>query len=122
MAFKRLLVVDDDAEICRLIQDAAEERGFDVVTTDQWAEFQTACDEFQPTVIIIDVVMPDVDGITLVRELAARKSTARIVVISGFGERYIRNAVQIGSALGLEDIRALAKPFSHDALCAVLED
>lgn len=121
MTSKRLLVVDDEAEVCRLICETAEELGFEAVSAGSRAAFEKACKTFQPTVIFIDVVMPDVDGITLVRDLALQGSDARVVVISGYGERYIRNAVQIGSALGLADISGLAKPFGHDELSAALQ-
>ncbi|MEX1146859.1 MAG: response regulator [Sphingomonadales bacterium] len=118
---RRLLVIDDELGIRDYIRTVAEARGYDVVLVEKQAAFEQACRTFKPTVIFIDVVMPDVDGIMLVRNLAAEGVRARVVVMSGFGERYIRNTVQIGSALGIEDIRGMAKPFNYRELCDALD-
>lgn len=106
----KLLVIDDEPDIARYIGFVAEELGYEVrVTTDPDA-FKRSYEEIKPTVIVLDVVMPEVDGIELVKFLAQRHCDARILVISGYAERYLDNTKTLGEAFGLQSITAMAKP------------
>jgi len=106
----RLLVIDDEPDIASFIGQVAEELGYEVrVTTDPEA-FKRGYEDFRPTVIVLDVVMPEVDGIELVKFLAQRNCSARILVISGYAERYLDNTKTLGEAFGLQSITAMAKP------------
>jgi len=59
----RLLIIDDEPEVCAFIGDVAEDFGFDVVATNTPKEFWSLYGPFAPTVIILDLVMPDADGV-----------------------------------------------------------
>ena len=113
---RRLVVVDDEPDIARFIADAAAELGYDVRTAGNAEAFKRLYDAFDPTVVILDVVMPDVDGIELVRFLAERKCSARVLVISGYAPQYMNYTTSLGEALGLPSIRAMAKPIDLDVL------
>ena len=107
---RRLLVIDDEPDIARYIGLVAEELGYEVRVTTDPEVFKRGYDELKPTVIVLDVVMPEVDGIELVKFLAQRRCDARILVISGYAERYLDNTKTLGEAFGLQSITAMAKP------------
>lgn len=65
----RLLVVDDDEHILLSLQGIFENAGFNVVCTDNGKEALEIAKKFQPHVIILDVIMPGMDGIELCHEL-----------------------------------------------------
>ncbi|MDP6391160.1 MAG: response regulator [Alphaproteobacteria bacterium] len=111
MSVKRLLVVDDEPAIGEAIGTVGEELGFEVEVTSKPQDFKRLYPEFEPTVVCLDVVMPDIDGIELLRFLSERKCTARIIVISGFNKAYLDSAHKLGQAFGLESVTTLSKPF-----------
>ena len=66
--------------------------------------------EFQPTVVVLDLQMPGADGIELLRYLGERGSKAQVLVASGMDQRVLATAQQIGTAQGLSMLGALQKP------------
>jgi DNA-binding NtrC family response regulator len=119
----RVLAVDDDHGILDLIRRAAEAKGHQVELADTGARFMTAYSRMNPDVVIVDVVMPDVDGIELIRWLADVQSTARIIVISGDGPvLYAQMAGMLAEARGLGTVSVLAKPFRAADLCDAISN
>ncbi len=62
MAEKRLLVCDDEAAVGRLVRNAAVPRGYEVMLTTGGEELMRVHDDFRPSVILLDMVMPGVTG------------------------------------------------------------
>jgi DNA-binding response OmpR family regulator len=106
----RLLVIDDEPDIASFIGQVAEEMGYEVRITSDPEDFKQLYVSFGPTVIILDVVMPEVDGIELVKWLGEQNCDSRILVVSGYAERYLDNTKTLGEAFGLSSITAMAKP------------
>ena len=123
MSENRLLVVDDEPDIGEFIRTVAEGEGFAVKVTSTAKDFLQAFDDFAPTAICLDVVMPDTDGIELLKYLADRKCTASILVISGYSKLYLSSAENLGEAFGLPYVKTLTKPLGlatlRDALRGV---
>jgi DNA-binding NtrC family response regulator len=84
--------------------------GYDVRVTSDVESFKAAFEGYSPDVVVLDVVMPEVDGIELVKYLAASGCEARILVISGYAQRYLDNTKVLGEAFGLQSITAMSKP------------
>jgi CheY-like chemotaxis protein len=118
---KRLLVMDDEPAFAAFVERAAVGLGFAVETLTRAASFKETCLAFNPTVILLDIVMPDIDGVELVRWLAARGSKARVIVVSGYSPQYGRAAETLGVAGGLSSVVVLQKPLSLAALQAALQ-
>src|SRR5690606_9072148 len=78
----RVLILDDDAAVGETIGFAAEAIGMDVKSVTKPADFFRAADEWKPTHIILDLVMPEMDGVEIMRHLAARRCRARIIILS----------------------------------------
>lgn len=117
---RRLLVIDDEPDIARYIGQVAEDLGYEVRVTTEAETFKARYDDFQPTAVILDIVMPDVDGIELIKFLGRRHCTARILVISGYHRRYLESAKTLGEALGLQSVTVMAKPVELPRLEAFL--
>jgi DNA-binding response OmpR family regulator len=107
---KRLLVIDDAADFGAFVRRVAVKLDFEVKVTTDPREFKEIYKRFDPTVIVLDIVMPDTDGIELVRWLVTAHCTARIIIVSGFNPNYARAADAIGSVAGLTSITRLSKP------------
>ncbi|MFQ5534624.1 MAG: response regulator [Sphingomonadales bacterium] len=122
MSDKRLLVVDDEPDIGDFIRAVAEGQSFEVVVTSKAGDFLKAYDEFNPTAICLDVVMPDVDGIELLKLLADRQCEVPILVISGYSKLYLDSAENLAEAFGLPYVKTLAKPLGLSTLRAALRE
>jgi len=118
---RKLLVIDDEPDIARFIGQVAEGLGYEVRATSDPEEFKQYYVDFAPDVLILDVVMPEVDGIELVKYLADRGCTSKILVISGYVEHYLDNTRTLGEAFGLPSITAMAKPIELPKLEVFLE-
>lgn len=119
---KRLLVVDDEPDIGQFIKVVAEAMGFDVVVTTSVWDFLDSYDEQEPSLICVDVVMPDMDGLELLKTLNERKCTAPILVISGYNKLYLHSAENLGEAFGLPSVKSMSKPLELAALRSALAE
>jgi CheY-like chemotaxis protein len=117
---RRLLVVDDEPANGRLVEAVARELGYSVRLTSQVADFQREFAAFAPTVVVVDIVMPDSDGIEVVQWLAAQATPARVVLATGYDLSYAKAAEMIGVNKGLTVAAVLSKPFSLEELRGVL--
>jgi len=116
----RLLVVDDQNDLCEFIAEAATALGFETCAATDANEFRRILLEFRPSVIVMDLQMPGSDGIELLRHLAKQGSRAHILVASGMDERVLATAEQVGRAQGLNMLGTLRKPILLPELEAML--
>ena len=97
-----LLLVDDEEEVLSLIRHTMdwEELGFEVMgTARNGVEALEECEEARPDVVMTDIKMPYMDGLTLSRELKKRYPKIRILIFSGFDEfEYAKEAIKIEAA------------------------
>ncbi len=117
---KRLLVIDDEPAFGSFVREVAEGLGYDVRVTAKADEFADTYETFDPTVIVLDVVMPEVDGIELVQWLAQEKCKAKIVIVTGYNPHYADAAKRLVSAGDLPSVMTLTKPVSLADLRAAL--
>lgn len=110
MIFKRMLLIDDEPDVAAYIQAVAEDCGFEVRATHRAQEFMTTYESFRPNVISLDLAIPGVDGIELLRYLADKACTARIFIASGFGGNVLSAAERLGAARGLKMAGIIEKP------------
>lgn len=116
----RLLIIDDEVELGIFIRRVAEGSGYRVHATTRVEEFRRLVAEWSPTHIVLDLAMPEADGVELLRELARGHSPARIVIVSGFDTRVLEAARRLGLERGLCIIGALPKPIRAKELRDVL--
>ncbi len=107
-----LLVVDDDVEICRLLKQYLEKSGLRVSTVCDGRQMARALDQARFDLIVLDLMLPGEDGLTLLRRLRAETSIP-VVMLTAMGEEADRI---VGLELGADDY--LPKPFSPRELLA----
>jgi EAL domain-containing protein (putative c-di-GMP-specific phosphodiesterase class I)/CheY-like chemotaxis protein len=117
---QRILILDDDAEIGELVSSTAEGLGIECVVTADADGFLLALTP-DVSLILLDLVMPDVDGVEILRVLGEQRCRAGIIVMSGVGKRIIESAESLAVTLGLSIVDHLVKPFSIAQLEEVLK-
>ena len=115
-----LLAIDDDPHMGDIVRAIAREAGFAATVTAQANAFKQALTELQPDVIVLDLQMPGVDGVQMLRYLADQSVKAAILLASGMDVRTIAAAEQYGKSRNLRMLGALQKPFSPEELLARL--
>lgn len=109
----RVVVADDSAFMRRLIADGLTERGVEVVgVASDGDEALAECAKHRPDVLSLDLAMPGLDGIGVLKELRVRASDVAVVVVSAFSPAHGARAVD---ALAEGAIELVAKP-EADAL------
>jgi EAL domain-containing protein (putative c-di-GMP-specific phosphodiesterase class I)/ActR/RegA family two-component response regulator len=112
----RVLILEDDPGVGNVIRAIASASGFEVRVVAESGPFFGAVDEWQPTHIVLDLVVPDMDGVQVLAELGQRACAAGIVITSGMGSRVVDAAGRSARGHGLHLLGVLAKPFSAAAL------
>jgi len=116
----RLLVIDDDDEICRFVRTVAEMERFEVGTATDSETFRVLYKETSPHIVILDLAIPQTDGIELLRFLATENSPSYIFIMSGFDPRVRDAAERLGHEHGLNMAGLIPKPVRAMDLRALL--
>jgi len=111
----RVLVVDDEPRILNFLSSKLRVSGYEVLTASNGAEALEQVQAQEPDLVVLDVLMPRMDGFETLKELRAFSSVP-VIILSAKGA----NADKVkGLHLGADDY--LAKPFSPDELVARIE-
>ncbi|MPL60731.1 Transcriptional regulatory protein OmpR [bioreactor metagenome] len=105
MTAPHVAILDDEPEIRRMLSDALEEAGFRTTCYARATEFEAGLKRAQPDVCLVDLGLPDRDGLALVHRLALEQGAA-IIIISGRAQ--VQDRVT-GLELGADDY--IIKPF-----------
>ncbi len=120
MSSRRLLIVDDEPEFGQFVRKVAELMDFEVRVTTKARPFKEAYETFDPTTIVLDVVMPETDGIELVKWLADRHYQGKLVIVTGFTPRYAEMATTLSLVEGMTSVTTLYKPVDLEKLRTAL--
>jgi len=107
---RSIVLIDDDHDIGEVIAVAADLLGISCTATTDATAFLDAITP-QTSLIFIDLLMPKLDGIELLRVLSQRQYTPPIVLMSGIGKRIVETALSLAESLGLTIAGHLNKPF-----------
>ncbi|QLC24950.1 EAL domain-containing response regulator [Parasphingopyxis algicola] len=118
----RILIVDDEPDLRSFFRDVAEDIGFVSAEAGDQDEFASAYERLDPTVVLLDLTMPDTDGVEFLRNLAKRNCTAPVILVSGQDERVIATAERLGRMFGLDMRNVLQKPVGVTDLEAALQE
>jgi len=114
----RLLILDDDPEVAKIVNLIGQASGLEGRLVADAAEFFRIADEWQPTHIALDWIMPQTDAGGVLLEMARRRFAARIIITSGGGQRLLDLVERTAIGYGLDIAGVLPKPFS----CAQLRE
>ncbi|KGK89272.1 transcriptional regulator [Desulfosporosinus sp. HMP52] len=111
----KLLLVDDEPNILQFLEMGLQEEGFEVQTAQDGMTAVTIAKQFQPHIIILDVMMPGMDGFEVCRML---KKTENVAIIMLTAKDEVDDRVK-GLTLGADDY--MMKPFSFEELLARIQ-
>jgi len=122
MPKRRILILDDDPNVGQTIQWIAESLEFDAEFVTEATEFFEKLVQTCPDIITIDLIMPELDGVEIMRLLAERKCRARIIISSGMGTRVLDAAERSATEHGLNVVGILSKPITKESLRRLVGD
>jgi FixJ family two-component response regulator len=108
----QLYILNDDEQYSKLIATFIQNTGLDVVTEISAIHFLKLPLLPQNFILILDLVMPEMDGIEVIRELAAKNIQASLILISGFDERVLHSAQLLTESHNMEVLACFTKPIN----------
>lgn len=120
MALPRLLLIDDEPALAAFVAKAADMCGFEPAIAEQDQQFRDLFHASRPQMVALDLGMPGMDGVELLRFLASQGYKDPVLIISGFDRRVLESAYRFGEALGLQMIGPLEKPARLEQLEEIL--
>jgi len=112
----RLLLVDDEEDLVQFLAHRLRKRGVDVTMALSGAEAISAATDHTFDVAVVDLKMPDMDGITVVEELKGFQPFCEILMLTGHGSH--DSAWEAGR---LQAFRYLLKPYDFDELIELIQ-
>lgn len=117
MSKKRILIVDDEAKLVKAIQIRVEQAGYEVLTAYDGEEGQKKAKEYKPDLIVLDILMPKMQGHDMAAVLKEDEGTRNIPII--FLTCLAEGAIQGGGIIGGNNF--LAKPFDNKELLLMVD-
>jgi len=112
---EKIVVIEDDPDISELLHFNLTKQGFHVVCFDSGRKALEALQEQKPNLIILDVMLPEMDGISVLRRTRENQATRKIPVLM-LTAKNEESDILVGLELGADDY--MAKPFSIKELIA----
>ena len=116
MTEPRLLLIDDEPALADFLASAARECGFEPQITDKDEDFRRQFKANRPEMVALDLGMPGMDGVELIRFLAEQDYRGPVLIVSGFDRRVLESAFRLGEALGLQMAGPVEKPVRFEVL------
>ena len=112
----KTLIIEDSSTLCAIYQAYLEGTGLDIHTVETYADALQALDTLAPELILLDIELPDGNGLDLLAETSLMSSPPAVVVMTGHGAQYSEQAMQRGA----DDF--LNKPFDASRLRVTLNN
>ena len=119
---KKLLVIDDQSGITKVVELIAKQLGLTAKTLNSSAEATDVFIAFQPDVVMLDMIMPEKDGIDVLNEILLTGIPVKVVLTSGFSDSYLRLAEGVAKFHEHENVSILRKPFRREELINLLTE
>ena len=116
MSGKLAIIVDDEWEMRELLKPICTKMGFDIAEASSGESYLKDFGETNEAVLILDMFMPHQSGLSLFDDLAARKPSVPLIIISGNGRMFIDGATAMAKDKGLNVIAAFTKPINFEKL------
>jgi YesN/AraC family two-component response regulator len=119
MEKKKILIIDDEESIRRVIRQSLEKNGYEVLDAPNGRDGLKIYHEALPDLVITDIIMPEMEGLETIMALRRGNPKVKIITISGGGAKgfnYLPTALKLGA------LRAIAKPFTQRELLRTVFD
>lgn len=95
---KKLLVVDDESEICDFLKGFFEDREFDVETANSGAKALEAVEKYRPQVVLLDIHMPGMDGMSVLKKIKEKYPGTKVIMVTALEtQEKIEEAMRLGA-------------------------
>ena len=112
----RVLIVDDRDAFAGFVRVVAASCGCKPRILQVHEKFESVIAEWHPNIIVLDIIMPERDGIELIRSLATLSFPGQLILISGAEELYLTMAARTARDYGLAVSASIQKPCRAEAL------
>jgi two-component system response regulator YcbB len=119
---KKLLVIDDQTGITKVVELIAKQLGLNARSVNSPSQAIDVFLAFKPHVVMLDMIMPEKDGIDVLNEILLTGHPVKIVLTSGFSESYLRLAEGVAKFHENPNVSILRKPFRREELIKLLTE
>jgi CheY-like chemotaxis protein len=119
---KKILVIDDEYAIRVLLKSFLEGHDYEVLLAEDGVNALQAFEEFQPTLVISDIMMPIEDGLSVVSKIRDRNPTIKVIYLSAWIDEADTEKRLDAELNDHPDYRLIKKPFDLDALLKEIEE
>ena len=119
-AERQLAILDDDVHLCAFMREVAQLAGFRTSVAHDGRHLATLLAS-NPEVLLLDLAMPHVDGVEVIRQLAKTGFAGSLVLISGFDPLMLESTKMLAELQGVRVAGVLSKPIDAQTLLHMLE-
>ncbi len=118
----KILIIDDEPGIARVVGITAAKLGMECRSLTRSVDAVEMFMAYRPDVVLLDMIMPDKDGIDVLNEILATGVSTRIALVSGYGDGYLRLAEGLAAFHHADELPILRKPFRNAELVSLLNE
>ena len=119
---KKLLVIDDQTGITQVVEMIARQLGLETQSLNSSGQATETFIAFKPDILMLDMIMPEKDGIDVLNEILLTGIPVKVVLTSGFSESYLRLAEGVARFHDNPNVSILRKPFRREELLNLLTE
>lgn len=118
---KKLLIIDDQTGITKVVEMIAKQVGLNARSLNSSSQATETFIAFKPDILMLDMIMPEKDGIDVLNEVLLTGHPVKVVLTSGFSDSYLRLAEGVAKFHDNPNVSILRKPFRRDELIGLLQ-
>ena len=107
----KILIIDDDEVLLHLLQNLLKDQGYEILATADGPRGIDLYKEQQPDLVLLDLGLPSLNGLEVLREIHEFDDKARVIIVTGYGSRDTADVASRSGASGF-----FQKPFDFEVL------